>query len=220
MPTRADHNLVKRWIEAWTYVRGLDVTDIDGWPLVHVGSVSRESELICTDPGTESFAELLPHIVGDTRAMLTVIAADIAPYASIVLPSGVRVDRHDETLMSGRLTAGKVPAIDLSFATRWDGEGNSLTYAVEHEQRIAAEGTVGVLGTDAVYDAVETIPAYRRRGLAKHVMVALSNRAMDLGATHGVSAATSSGRQLYESLGWDPALQMWSLMGAQAADRP
>ena len=80
---------------------------------------------------------------------------------------------------------------------------------------MAAEGYVGVLGADAVYDAVETTPAYQRQGLGRHVMVALTNRAVERGASSGILPATAAGRLLYESLGWEPALAMWSLMGTQ-----
>jgi len=208
-------DLVTRWISAWAYARGLEVTEVEGWPLVQVGSATRETELLCVEPGAEQFAALMPHIANDPRAMLTVIAHDVTPYTSLSLPAGVRVDRDDETLMAGPLAAGPLPEIDPAFSTHWETVGHQLKYVVEHEDRVAAEGYVGVLGADAVYDAVETTPAYQRRGLGRHVMAALSRRAVERGATSGILAATASGRLLYESLGWAPARAMWSLMGTQ-----
>ena len=210
-----DHptDLAGRWVTAWTYARGLEVSQLDGWPLVQVGSATRETEIVCIEPGTGAFTALLPHIAGNPRAMLTVIAGDLSAYASLSLPPGVRVDRDDETLMVAPLATSPLPAIDPTFSTRWEIVGHQLKYVVEHEQRVAAEGYVGVLGTDAVYDAVETTPAYQRQGLGRHVMAALANRAVERGATSGILAATASGRLLYESLGWQPALAMWSLMG-------
>lgn len=188
---------------------------MDGWPLVRVGSATRETEIVCVEPGTAAFAGLMPHIAGDPRAMLTVIADDIAPYTALALPPGVRVDRDDETLMVGPLVAAPLPSIDPTYTTRWEDVGLQMKYVVEHAERVAAEGYVGVLDEDAVYDAVETSPAYQRQGLGRHVMAALANRAVERGATSGILAATASGRLLYESLGWEPALAMWSLMGTQ-----
>ncbi|MCW2749556.1 MAG: hypothetical protein JWR83_666 [Aeromicrobium sp.] len=206
-------DLATRWVEAWTYARGLDVSQVNGWPLARVGSATRETEIVCIEPGAEALAALMPHIAGDPRAMLTVIAGDIAPYTSLALPPAVRVDRDDETLMVWTLAAAPLPAIDPTFSTRWETVGRQLKYVVEHEDRVAAEGYIGVLGADAVYDAVETTPAYQRQGLGRHVMAALTERAVERGATSGMLAATASGRLLYESLGWRPALAMWSLMG-------
>jgi GNAT superfamily N-acetyltransferase len=211
--TQALTDLAARWVEAWTYARGLEVSQLDGWPLVQVGSPTRETEIVCVEPGAGAFTALLPHVAGDPRAMLTVIASDISTYESLRLPPGVRVDRDDETLMVGPLATAPLPAIDPAFSTRWETVGHQLKYVVEHDQRVAAEGYVGVLGADAVYDAVETTPAYQRQGLGRHVMAALANRAVERGATSGILAATASGRLLYESLGWQPALAMWSLMG-------
>ena len=79
---------------------------------------------------------------------------------------------------------------------------------------MAAEGTAGVLGSDAVFDGVETSPGHRRRGLGRHVMSALTTWAIDQGATFGLLAASADGAELYRSLGWDETLAMWSIMGA------
>jgi len=65
-----------------------------------------------------------------------------------------------------------------------------------------------------VFDAVETSPGHRRLGLGRHVMTALTTWAVGQGATTGLLAASADGAGLYRSLGWDTALQMWSLMGA------
>ena len=207
--------LPQRWIAAWVHVRGLEVSQLDGWPLVHTRSVTRESELICSDPGPGAFSELMRHIDGDPRAMLTVVAEDVQPYAALELPPGVCVDRHDETLMSVVLTPMDVPAPDSEFTSRWDIQGNSVKLSLAANGRVAAEGTVGVLGKEAVYDAIETMPGFQRRGLGRCVVSMLTSYALDHGAKHGVLAATSQGRMLYESLGWEVSLGMRSLMGTR-----
>ena len=45
-------------------------------------------------------------------------------------------------------------------------------------------------------------------------MSALTTWAVDQGATTGLLAASADGAGLYTALGWEPALAMWSLMGA------
>ncbi|KAA1399801.1 GNAT family N-acetyltransferase [Aeromicrobium ginsengisoli] len=218
MTVGTEHELIDRWIITWAHARGLETSTVDGWPLVHVRSRTRETELICTDPGLEAFAELFTHIEGDERAMLTVIADDASPYAELALPPGVRVDRDDETLMATTFRPIEVPPLESRFTSRWDIEDHRARYFVEAGDRVAAEGTIGILGEDATFDAVETTPAFQRRGLGRHVMATLTAYALESGARRGVLAASAQGRLLYESLGWDAELDMLSLMGAVDSD--
>ena len=214
MTVGAGHELIERWIITWAHARGLETSVVDGWPCVHVRSRTRETELICTDPGLETFVSLFTHIEGDDRAMLTVIADDASPYAALTLPPGVRIDRDDETLMATTFSQIDVPPLDPRFTPRWDIEDHRARYFVEAGERIAAEGTIGILGEDATFDAVETTPAFQRRGLGRHVMATLTAYALEHGASRGVLAASARGRLLYESLGWEAELDMLSLMGA------
>ncbi len=206
-------DVVARWIAVWVHTRRHEVSQLDGWPLIHTRSRTRESELICTDPGPEAFSALTRHVDGNPRAMLTVVAEDIRPYAELDLPPGVRVDRDDETLMTTILKADDGRSHGAEFTSRWDIEGSAVTVRLEADGRVAAEGTVGVLGQDAVFDAIETSPGFQRRGLGACVVSMLTSYAVDHGATHGVLAATNQGRSLYESLGWSVTREMRSLMG-------
>ena len=95
----------------------------------------------------------------------------------------------------------------------WILEGSRATYTLHDDERVAAEGTAGVLGPVAVFDNVETSTTHRRRGLGRHVMGALTTWAFAQGATTGMLAASADGAGLYTSLGWKPVLDMWSLMG-------
>lgn len=214
MTVGTEHELVERWIATWVHARGLETTILDGWPLVHVRSRTRETELICIDPGPEAFAGLFRHISGDPHAMLTVIGNDVSSYTALALPPGVRVDRDDETLMTTTFAPIDAPALDPEFTARWDIDEHRARYVLESGERVAAEGTIGILGDDATFDAVETTPAFQRRGLGRHVMATLTAYALESGVRRGVLAASAQGRLLYESLGWDPAYQMLSLMGA------
>ena len=105
-----------------------------------------------------------------------------------------------------------------SFTARWDIDEHRARYVLESGERVAAEGTIGILGEEATFDAVETTPAFQRRGLGRHVMATLTSYALESGVRRGVLAASAQGRLLYESLGWDPAYEMLSLMGATVDD--
>lgn len=214
MTVGTEHELIDTWIATWAHARGIETSIVDGWPLVHVGSRTRETELICIAPGPDAFTRLFQHIDGDARAMLTVIGDDVSPYTALSLPPGVRVDRDDETLMATTFVPIDAPPLGPQFTARWDVEDHRVTYVVESGERVAAEGTIGILGADATFDAVETSPAFQRRGLGRHVMATLTAYASESGALRGVLAASGQGRLLYESLGWDAAYEMLSLMGA------
>ncbi|KAA1378593.1 GNAT family N-acetyltransferase [Aeromicrobium fastidiosum] len=205
--------IIDQWVATWVHLRGITTSEVEGHRLVHVAGPSRETELVCIDPGVAELARLARHVAGDPRAMLTVVADDVGPYLTSHLPPGVRIDRDDETLMSTRLVGQPIPALPDDLTFRWDVVGNGTTYTLESGRSIAAVGTVGVLGSVATFDRVETMPAFQRRGLGRHVMAALTVQAMGRGATHGVLAATAQGSQLYSSLGWHGRLEMLSLMG-------
>lgn len=208
----SDRELVLRWVRAWAHVRRLGTEMVDGWPLVHVNGPSRQIEIVCVDPGRDAFEALAARLASDPRAMLTVLADDLGPYLAPPLPPRMRVDRDDEVFMTCSL-APTVGALPDGLMGRWIADGPRATYCVDGDGRVAAEGTVGVLGTDAVFDVVETSPAFRRRGLGRHVMGTLTTWAVDRGATTGLLAASADGAELYSALGWDRCLAMWSLMG-------
>lgn len=205
--------VVAQWLATWQSIRDLQVSSVDGWPLVHVDGPSRRTELVCLDPDVDELATLADHIAGDPRAMLTVASSDVGRYLTVPLPSGVRLDRDDEALMTARLHDHPVPALPDDLTFRWDVDDRRTTYTLEAGDAIAAVGTVGVLADIATFDRIETTPSFQRRGLGRHVMAALTVQAMGRGAVHGVLAASAPGRSLYLTLGWETRLELLSWMG-------
>jgi GNAT superfamily N-acetyltransferase len=205
-----DRDTAIRWVRGWAHVRDLKVETVAGWPLVHVDSPSRDTEIVCVDPGPSAFAELAGHVAGDPRAMLTVLADDLGPYRAT--PPGLRVDRDDETFMTTPLTPTET-TLPGGYSPRWLVDGSRATYCLDAEGRLAAEGSVGVLGSDAVFDVVETSPDHRRRGLGRHVMATLTSWAVSEGASTGLLVASAEGNALYRSIGWETRSSALSLMG-------
>lgn len=206
--------LAHRWVAAWAATRGMRVERRGDWPLLHVRTASRATELVAVAPRPGDLTDIAARVAGDPRAMATVLAADLAPFLAAPLPQGVRVERDDETFMSVRLAPVGLP-LPSGYRARWSGEGRRMRCSVEREGSVAAEGLVGVLGDVAVLDGIETSDAHRRRGLAAHVTDALCGWAASEGASTGVLVASPDGRALYANLGWEPRLDMWSLMGTK-----
>ncbi len=216
MMRRVDDVLLDRWISTWVHLRERRVTTIDRWPVVHVDSASRRTELVCADPGVAAVSALLPHVAGDDGAMLTVVGRDLTDYRTMALPPDVRVDRDDETLMSTLLRLRSAPAAPDGLTGTFQIDGPRTTYRLDDGERVAAEATMAVEdGRWVTFDAVETTPAFRRRGLARHVMTTMCARAAAAGATHGVLVASADGRALYEALGWTVERELLSLMGTR-----
>ena len=82
----SDRDLVMRWVRSWAHVRGLRVDQVDGWPLVHVRGTSRDTEIVCVDPGRAAFERLAQHTAHDPREMFTVFGHDLAAYVEPPLP--------------------------------------------------------------------------------------------------------------------------------------
>ncbi|MEP6817331.1 MAG: GNAT family N-acetyltransferase [Marmoricola sp.] len=208
--------LTRRWAAAWTHTRRVLAGEVAGWPLVYVGSASRTTEIVCAEPDHDTWESLLGQIAGDRGAMLTLVAHRPEVYVG-ELPPGVRIDRDDETLMLLHHENVVQPPPREAEVTGYyvdvEDDGDRVTVRLVREGRVAAEGTVGILGKDAVYDMVETLPAFRRRGLASAVMTELARAAADRGTSTGLLAATTEGAGLYRSLGWADVAPMRSLMG-------
>lgn len=213
-----DDPVLDRWITTWVRLRERRLSTVDGWPLVHVESSSRRTELVCVDPGETALRALLPHVAGVPDAMLTVVGHDLSAYRSMSLPADVRVDRDDETLMTATMPApgsSPVPAPPDGLTATWEEDGPRIVHRLDDGGRVAAEATMAIDDGWVTFDGVETTPGFRRRGLGRHVISTMTRRAAGLGARHGVLAASADGRALYESLGWVVEREMLSLMGTE-----
>ncbi|MGI9157894.1 MAG: GNAT family N-acetyltransferase [Marmoricola sp.] len=211
-------NLTRRWVAAWAHTRGLEVGEVAGWPKVYVASASRATEIVCADPDGATWAALLDQVRDDPSAMLSVVSRLRDEYD---VPPDVRIDRDDETLMVLHPETRRWERdVDLDgLDVDHERDGDRITIRLVAEERVVAEGTVGLLGPDAAYDMVETLLACRRRGLASWVMTELGRAAAQRGASTGLLAATEDGAALYRSLGWVDVAPVRSVTGSPPAQR-
>ena len=221
--------ITRRWVAGWAHSRGISVGTVEGWPIAHVRSASRAWEIVCVEPDPEAWESLLDDIAGDRTAMLTVVAADPGPYLAQVR-APVRVDRADELLMRRELRNSQgiegidvdtlgIDATPVTDVTPYDVQRDEepdgrLVIRLVTDEKVAAEGHVAVVGEDAVFDRIETTPAFQRRGLARWAMAELTRFAVEQGATTGLLVASADGAALYTALGWEHVAPVRSLMGA------
>ena len=200
------HQLVDRWTYGWAAARTLDVTAVDGALCVTVDDVSRRLEYVVTSPDAKQFALLVAHTAGRVDVWLTVFAPDVAPYLD--LTNDLEIAADDEVFMTRNTEATPAPNGILI-----DTDGVRADARLEIEDTLAAMGSVAVVDHDAIFDRIETMPRFQRRGLGSQIMNALSDWAHSQGATSGLLAASGDGRHLYGKLGWTMESEMISFRG-------
>lgn len=167
----------------------------------------RRLEWFVASPSDEVLAGACAAVAPTDDVWLTVLAEHPVP----AVP-GTRLLAEDESLMGRTLTASPP---DARVGLEVDGDRACATVWVDGVA--ASRGWVGISGTDAVFDRIETDEAFRRRGLGSVVMTALESWAVEQGATDGLLAATVAGQALYARLGWSDLARLTSLAGVSGA---
>lgn len=106
-----------------------------------------------------------------------------APIESVSQLLSIHWNIHEpEFLMSANLAGGYAPVID-GYRMHTDSVG-ALAFAklIADTGEIAASGQVAVDGPFATFDQIVTAETHRRKGLGRHIMTALSNISLNLGA--------------------------------------
>ncbi|WP_416444300.1 GNAT family N-acetyltransferase [Leucobacter sp. HNU] len=204
--------MVDRWAEGWAACREKPLErDGAAW-LVRVGDEHREVERVVESPSPEEARRLVALSEGPRR-WLTVLGE---PDAEVAVELGrLRSVSRVETMMTARLTA-----MPRDRDAILEERGDVATVALMVDGVEAARGTAGLSGDVAVLDRISTDKRYRRRGLGRRVVDALSDWAVSRGADAGALVASPEGRALYLRLGWADLLPVASYAGAEASAAP
>ncbi|MEU3454682.1 GNAT family N-acetyltransferase [Micromonospora sp. NPDC006766] len=206
-------DLIVRWQRGWGVARALPVAeDVGGALRVRCMQPGRDIEYVALDAGEDlaSLSTLAELVAGeDAVTWLTVPTTDPVRAASALAAAGLIVLKHSELLMTADLRGHpqNMLAAPYRLLTQVDSPGGDsvVTATVRRESgEVGARGTMGLAGTDAVADRIETMPADRRKGLASAVMSALARAAIGEGAEQGILVASEDGQRLYRTLGWQP----------------
>lgn len=138
-------------------------------------------------------------------AWVTVATEHPGARADQLRDAGLEVQSGPEWMMTIELSEQRHHAVRAPYELVTDAWPGVAVVRVTMNGAVAASGLLGVVGTDAVADRIETDPAHRRRGLGSAVMSGLAAAAVRDGAKRGILVASSDGRQLYERLGWSVA---------------
>jgi hypothetical protein len=126
-----------------------------------------------------------------------------APIESVSPLLSVHWNVHEpEFLMSANLAGGHPPVIDGYRLHAGSAGAIASAKLIADTGEMAASGQVAIDGLFATFDQIVTAESHRRKGLGRHIMTALSNISLDLGARQGVLVATEAGAALYKAIGW------------------
>ncbi len=171
---------------------------------------SRRIEYLLVEPSPQQLADITARIAGDSRDVVTIFTAH--PDRYLVPHVGLVIDRDDEALMTCALTPVS-PEIPDGYASHWDDDDNRVSLTVISGDELAASGNLAIVDGDAIFDRIETMPKFQRRGLGTLMMQSLTSWGLANGGNTGILAASADGQRLYEHLGWKTECAMVMLRG-------
>lgn len=204
-------DLAMRWLAGWSAVSGHPWSERDGVVRIEALIESRRIEYLLVEPGPDQIADVTARIAGDSRDVVTIFT--VAPERYLVPHAGLTIDRDDEALMTYELAEAPT-TLPVGYDAHWDDDGDRVNLTLIHGDELAAGGNLAIIDRDAVFDRIETMPKYQRRGLGSIVMSSLTLWALQRGGDTGILAASADGQRLYERLGWTTRCAMLMFRGS------
>ncbi|WP_328787138.1 GNAT family N-acetyltransferase [Streptomyces sp. NBC_00273] len=191
--------LARSWVDGWTVSRRAPRPVDVPWGLsIQVGLPAQAVRHVLLDTDVETARGLIGTVTEPTTCIKAFLEPDVMePWFS---SDWERTDPG--FLMAVDLRPSVVRAPDGYTATA-ERDGDVVSVRVlAADGELAARGQTGLTGTACVFDQIITEEAHQRLGLGTVVMGALTEAAVENGATTGVLGATVQGRALYETLDW------------------
>ena len=199
----ADPKLVETWVHGWAMTREVPPPERDSGALrVDVGWPEQKQRFVFDHLSVD--VQRLAERIREPWILIKVCAAWEA--VRPILPPGWVIP-FPGFMMTRQLQPLPAPVLPNGYAFDIDSRP-PLTVATIKTAKgvVAASGRLGLVegpvGRIAVFDRIRTHDDHRRRGLARALMAAHVNRAIENGVTRAALVATPDGRLLYEALGW------------------
>lgn len=212
-------DVISAWVDGWVVSRGAADPVPRPWGLtVDVGLPHHATRHVMTDADEATVRKLAEAYAAPAVALKVFLEPEtVAPWLG---PGWV--SDGPGWLMTTPLTGPgrETPTAPHGCTLRsWRRGGVTRVFVAGPDGGFAARGQVAPTGRTAVVDQVETAPAHRRKGLGALVMRTLQEAAYEQGARVGILGATTDGRGLYESLGWQEYAPLTGVTYQAGAER-
>ena len=175
---------------------------------VEIGLPGRGTELLVLDADAHPrrIDRAAQDALGERDPWVTVPTLDPGRTADRLAEHGLRTPALPEWMMAIRLADQASRPFAAGYSPALTGTPPVVRIEVHDDAgTLAASGQLGLSGGAdgvGVPDRIETQPRHRRRGLGGAMMTVLAEAAREAGAEHGLLMASTEGRALYTSLGW------------------
>lgn len=192
-----DLGVLERWLTGWSLARGLPVPTRDGAALtVKVGWPDQLRRHVFVDAG-QALQECADRSTEPLVHLKAAVGPDVMRRA---LPPRWRMDTPRYLMsLAAPMPAAMAPGYAIETTTE---HGAQVITLLAPDGARAATGRIVLHRGTAVFDQIETLEPYRRKGLASALMCALDALACQEAVSERLLVATEAGRALYLSLGW------------------
>lgn len=202
MKNKTSIDIIEKWLKGWSLSRKLSLpTQYKSGFTVEVNAPTQKKRYLFTEPNADfiRLAELI-----DEPWIFLKVSSTFETFKDKI-PSKWQV-QGDQYMMSCFHTMDDLH-YDLSEDYRLEYDLYNSTYVIKivtkDRGEQAAIGRVAIVDDLAVYDQIITEHNHRRKGLASFLMKELEKIALSKGAPNNFLVATTEGKSLYESLGWE-----------------
>ncbi|MEV0800470.1 GNAT family N-acetyltransferase [Kribbella sp. NPDC050281] len=202
-----DDDVLRRWQRGWSVARQwTDYAEVDGVIVVRVGEPDRRVEYLATEQHATTAAQMAQSDANPAGSSWLKITTRSRPRVAAVLHplELIRTERLLTISLSDQPSSQAPAPYELDVSAM----PGLIDVELRTDGKTAASGRMAVFGADAVADVIYTAPPHRRRGLARAVMSALADAALDQGAITGLLSASPEGLPLYQSLDWSPVADL------------
>ena len=200
---KADPKLVETWVHGWALTREVAPPERDSGALrVDVNWPEQKQRFVFNRLSGDV------HRLAERIVEPWILIKVCAPWEAVqpILPAGWVIPAPG-FMMSRILRAAPAPVLPKGYGFEIDSRPPLTVACIKTaDGEVAASGRLGLVdgaaGRIAVFDRIRTHENHRRKGLARALMAAHANRAIENGVTRAALVATPEGRLLYEALGW------------------
>ncbi|TCC65804.1 hypothetical protein E0H73_02405 [Kribbella pittospori] len=205
--SRMCDDVLRRWQRGWSAAREwTDYAEVDGVIVVRIGEPDRRVEYLATEQHATTAARMARSDANPAGSSWLKITTTSRPRVAAVLHPLDLI--RTERLLTISLSDQPSSQVPSPYELEVTATPGLINVELRTDGEVAASGRMAVRGADAVADVIYTVPPQGRRGLARAVMSALADAALDQGATTGLLSASPEGVPLYESLNWSPVADL------------